>query len=73
LFTVCGSATHASIDPLSRNAYPAGPAPTIGRSTDDSFTPALDAQAIVEVVVLVGYYRLLAQSMDVFAIGVPTE
>jgi 4-carboxymuconolactone decarboxylase len=48
-----------------------------GEPVDDesyeSYAAALDAQAIVEVVVLVGYYRLLAQSMDVFAVGAPTE
>jgi 4-carboxymuconolactone decarboxylase len=38
-----------------------------------SYASALDTQAIVEVIVLVGYYRLLAQSMSVFAIAAPQE
>ncbi|MCW2845862.1 MAG: hypothetical protein JWN22_3778 [Nocardioides sp.] len=34
---------------------------------------ALSAEQILEVIILVGYYRTLAQMMRVFAIGSPTE
>lgn len=48
-----------------------------GRALDDGeyalYDAVLGSRAIVEVVVLVGYYRLLAQSMQVFEIGVPEE
>ncbi len=48
-----------------------------GRAVGDEeyarYDAVLGARAIVEVVVLVGYYRLLAQSMQVFEIGVPEE
>lgn len=42
---------------------------------DDHFaevSAALDSEEILEVVILVGYYRTLAQMMNVFAIGAPT-
>jgi 4-carboxymuconolactone decarboxylase len=45
----------------------------IDDDTFASYASALDAQAIVEVIVLVGYYRLLAQSMSVFAIETPAD
>lgn len=32
----------------------------------------LDSEEILEVVILVGYYRTLAQMMNVFAVGAPT-
>lgn len=44
--------------------------------TDEEFTAlagVLTSQEIVEVVILVGYYRLLAQVMQVFDIGIPHE
>jgi 4-carboxymuconolactone decarboxylase len=34
---------------------------------------ALSVQQVLEVIILVGYYRTLAQMMRVFAIGSPTE
>ena len=43
---------------------------------DEDFAEAsavLNSEEILEVVVLVGYYRTLAQMMNVFAIGVPTS
>jgi 4-carboxymuconolactone decarboxylase len=47
-----------------------------GHVDDDAFadtSDVLDPAAITEIVVLVGYYRTLAQLMDVFGIGAPDE
>lgn len=39
----------------------------------DDVSKVLDEEEIIEVVVLVGYYRTLAQMMDVFDIQAPSE
>lgn len=44
--------------------------------TDEEYvaaTEVLTAQQLIDLTVLVGYYRTLAQLMEVFAVGVPDE
>ena len=44
--------------------------------TDEEYvaaTEVLTAQQLIDLTVLVGYYRTLAQLMEVFAVGVPEE
>ncbi|MEV0084877.1 carboxymuconolactone decarboxylase family protein [Saccharopolyspora sp. NPDC050642] len=70
------SGTFTSEDPIETAAY------ALCRRLQDDFRPLdddefdaavtrLGREGVVELVVLVGYYRTLAQLMDVFAIGAP--
>lgn len=76
LRTLAGG-TFMSRDPVEASAYALCRRLLEGRSrlTDDEYDDlraALGTTAITELVVLVGYYRTLAQLLDVFDVGVPT-
>lgn len=50
-----------------------GPATRLDDHTYASYAAALGTTTVTELVVLVGYYRTLAQLLDVFDVGVPEE
>jgi 4-carboxymuconolactone decarboxylase len=51
----------------------AGPGARMDDATYGAYVAALGTTTLTELVVLVGYYRTLAQLLDVFDVGVPEE
>ena len=51
----------------------AGPGARMDDETYGAYAAALGTTTLTELVVLVGYYRTLAQLLDVFDVGVPEE
>jgi 4-carboxymuconolactone decarboxylase len=69
-----------STDPLEHAAHAfcrrlmdAGPGARLDDETYAAYAVALGTTTMTELVVLVGYYRTLAQLLDVFDVGVPEE
>ena len=68
-----------SADPRERAAYDfcrhllTGPGARLDDDTYTAYADALGTTTLTELVVLVGYYRTLAQLLDVFDVGVPEE
>ena len=70
--------TFTSTDPAEDSAYAFSRRLLAGRPrfTDTEYADLVDAlgtTTITELVVLVGYYRTLAQLLDVYDVGVPGE
>jgi 4-carboxymuconolactone decarboxylase len=51
----------------------AGPAACLDDDTYATYAAVLGTTTMTELVVLVGYYRTLAQLLDVFDVGVPGD
>ncbi|GIM66501.1 hypothetical protein Pve01_88030 [Planomonospora venezuelensis] len=79
--TALADGTFTSTDPHERAAHAfcrrlladTGPEARWDDETYASYAATLGATTMTELVVLVGYYRTLAQLLDVFDVGVPEE
>ncbi len=72
------AATFTSTDPVEQSAYDLTQRLLEGRArlsdaAYDELAETLGTTTITELVVLVGYYRTLAQLLDVYDVGVPQE
>lgn len=63
----------AAADDLCRRLLAAGRPAAMDDATYAAYADVLGTTTVTELVVLVGYYRTLAQLLDVFDVGVPEE